>query len=74
MSVLAVSTATCSCASRALLLAMTFATTTAVAVTTTIASACPFCMTMMDDAAKVKGVEETVAVKDFAEIVAERMQ
>ncbi|MCW5881083.1 MAG: (Fe-S)-binding protein [Anaerolineae bacterium] len=39
-----------------------------------VATACPFCMTMMDDAAKVKGVEETVAVKDFAEIIAERMQ
>lgn len=38
-----------------------------------VATACPFCMTMMDDAAKVKGVEETVAVKDFAEIIAERM-
>jgi len=39
-----------------------------------VATACPFCMTMMDDAAKVKGVEETVAVKDFAEIIAERMK
>ncbi len=39
-----------------------------------VSSACPFCMTMLDDAAKVKGVEESVAVRDISEIVADWMQ
>jgi len=38
---------------------------------TTIAAACPFCMTMMSDGVKEKGAE--VAVKDLAEIVAEAL-
>ena len=38
---------------------------------TTIAVACPFCMTMMRDGVKSKEKEESVEVKDLAEIVAE---
>ncbi len=37
----------------------------------TIAVACPFCMTMMSDGVKNKEKESTVSVKDIAEIVAE---
>ncbi len=36
-----------------------------------IAVACPFCLSMLFDAAKVKGVDEKVLVKDIAEILAE---
>ncbi|MSP11449.1 MAG: (Fe-S)-binding protein [Chloroflexi bacterium] len=35
--------------------------------------ACPFCMSMMEDARKVKGVEDRIQVKDISEIVAENM-
>jgi Fe-S oxidoreductase len=38
----------------------------------TLAVGCPFCMTMMNDANKEKG--EPLAVKDVAEIVAERLK
>jgi Fe-S oxidoreductase len=34
-----------------------------------IATACPFCVTMFDDAIKDKGVEESVKIWDIAEIV-----
>ncbi|RYM06065.1 4Fe-4S dicluster domain-containing protein [Sporolactobacillus sp. THM7-7] len=37
----------------------------------TIASACPYCLTMMDDGTKMKGVEEEVKTKDVAEILVE---
>lgn len=37
----------------------------------TIASACPFCMTMMTDGVKVYNKTEEVAVKDIAEIILE---
>lgn len=40
----------------------------------TIASACPFCMTMMTDGVKEKGKQEDVAVKDIAELVYEAMR
>jgi Fe-S oxidoreductase len=36
----------------------------------TIATACPFCLQMFEDAAKVKGVEETLRVMDIAELLA----
>ncbi len=36
-----------------------------------IASACPFCITMIKDAAQDKGVSEQITTKDIAEIVAE---
>lgn len=39
----------------------------------TVASACPFCMTMLEDGAKAKSVDEQVARKDIAELVAEAM-
>lgn len=38
---------------------------------TTIAVACPFCMTMMSDGVKNKEKEATVKVKDLAELIAE---
>jgi len=36
-----------------------------------IASACPFCMTMLSDGVKTKEKEESVKVKDLAELIAE---
>jgi Fe-S oxidoreductase len=39
----------------------------------TVASACPFCITMLEDGAKAKGVDEQVARKDLAELVAEAL-
>ncbi|MBN2354886.1 4Fe-4S dicluster domain-containing protein [candidate division KSB1 bacterium] len=38
-----------------------------------VASACPFCLDMLDDGAKEKGLEEKIKVKDIAQIVAEKM-
>ena len=40
---------------------------------TTVATACSFCAIMLDDARKVRGQEERVAVKDIAELVAENL-
>ncbi|MEI9919502.1 MAG: (Fe-S)-binding protein [Bacteroidota bacterium] len=40
---------------------------------TTIATACPFCMTMMSDGVKNKEKETEVKVKDLAELIAESM-
>ena len=37
---------------------------------TTIAVACPFCMTMMSDGVKAKNRENDVQVKDLAELIA----
>lgn len=39
-----------------------------------IVSACPFCLTMMEDGTKLKGVDETVKTKDVAEILWESVQ
>ena len=39
-----------------------------------IASACPFCMTMLSDGVKAKDLSESVQTKDLAEIVAERLK
>ncbi len=36
--------------------------------------ACPFCMIMLTDAAGAKGVDETLEIKDIAEIVAEHLE
>jgi Fe-S oxidoreductase len=38
-----------------------------------VATACPFCLVMLVDGLKTKGVEETVGAKDIAEIVAEQL-
>jgi Fe-S oxidoreductase len=40
----------------------------------TVAVGCPFCMTMITDGTKTKDVEETVQVKDLAELVADRLR
>lgn len=40
----------------------------------TIATACPFCMTMLVDGLKAKDADEAVAVRDIAEIVAEALK
>jgi len=40
----------------------------------TVGTACPFCMAMVDLGRKVKGVEETLQVKDIAELVAEALE
>ncbi len=40
---------------------------------TTIASACPYCLTMIGDGTKAKEVEDTVSTKDIAEILEEAM-
>ncbi len=37
----------------------------------TLAVGCPFCMTMMEDAVKSRALEEEIAVRDLAEIIAE---
>jgi Fe-S oxidoreductase len=37
----------------------------------TIAVACPYCMTMFEDGVKDEKAQDTVKVKDIAEIVAE---
>jgi Fe-S oxidoreductase len=36
-----------------------------------ISTACPFCLTMFEDAAKEKGKEESIMVKDIIELVEE---
>jgi Fe-S oxidoreductase len=41
---------------------------------TTIATACPFCMTMMSDGVKNKEKETEVKVKDLAELIVESME
>jgi Fe-S oxidoreductase len=41
---------------------------------TTIAVACPFCMTMMSDGVKNKEKENEVKVKDLAELISESME
>jgi len=35
--------------------------------------ACPFCMTMMSDGVKLNEKEDSVKVKDIAELIAEAM-
>ena len=40
----------------------------------TVATACPFCLQMFEDAAKVKGVEESLKVLDIAELVSSTLE
>jgi Fe-S oxidoreductase len=40
----------------------------------TVGTACPFCLAMVDLGRKVKGAEETLEVKDIAELVAEALE
>ncbi|MBI3827246.1 MAG: 4Fe-4S dicluster domain-containing protein [Candidatus Rokubacteria bacterium] len=40
----------------------------------TVATACPFCLAMVDLGRKVKGAEETLSVKDVSELVAESLE
>ncbi len=40
----------------------------------TVAVGCPFCMTMISDGTKAKNVDETVQVRDLAELVAGRLK
>lgn len=40
----------------------------------TVATACPFCMTMLTDGVKSQGKGDTVLVKDVAEIIADSLQ
>ncbi len=40
----------------------------------TLAVGCPFCMTMLTDGTKAKDVEASLAVRDVAELVAERLR
>ena len=39
-----------------------------------LASACPFCLTMFEDGVRGKGVEESIATKDVAELVVENLR
>ena len=39
-----------------------------------VATACPYCLTMMDDAVKDRGQEEKVKARDLAELVAARLK
>ena len=39
-----------------------------------LASACPFCLTMFEDGVRAKGVQESVATKDIAELVVENLR
>jgi len=40
----------------------------------TVITACPYCMTMLDDARKVTNREDKIKVKDIAEFVAENLK
>ena len=40
----------------------------------TVATACPFCMTMLSDGITAKGKSEIVQTKDVAEIVLESLE
>ena len=39
-----------------------------------VGTACPFCLAMVDLGRKVKGAEETLAVKDVSELIADSLQ
>jgi Fe-S oxidoreductase len=39
-----------------------------------IATACPYCLTMFDDALKAKEVDESIKAVDLSELVAEALE
>jgi Fe-S oxidoreductase len=39
-----------------------------------VGTGCPFCLAMVDLGRKVKGAEETLAVKDISELVADSLE
>jgi Fe-S oxidoreductase len=39
-----------------------------------VAVACPFCITMLTDGTKAKEVDDSLAVRDVAELVADRLE
>jgi Fe-S oxidoreductase len=39
-----------------------------------VATACPFCLAMVDLGRKVTGAEERLAVKDISELIAESLE
>ncbi len=39
-----------------------------------VATACPYCLTMFDDALKAKGAEESVKAMDLSELLAESLE
>jgi Fe-S oxidoreductase len=39
-----------------------------------VATACPYCLLMFDDAIRSKGIGEQVKVMDIAEVLAEKME
>ena len=39
-----------------------------------VATACPYCLTMFEDALKAKGVEESVFARDLSELIAETLK
>jgi Fe-S oxidoreductase len=39
----------------------------------TVGAACPYCKLMLNSAVETKGVSQTVAIKDIAELVAESL-
>jgi Fe-S oxidoreductase len=39
----------------------------------TVATACPFCMQMMEDGVKLTNNEKRLDVRDIAEVIAERL-
>jgi Fe-S oxidoreductase len=38
-----------------------------------VATGCPFCMQMFEDGIKAKGAEETMRVRDLAELIAQTL-
>jgi Fe-S oxidoreductase len=39
-----------------------------------VATACPYCLTMFDDALKAKGTEDTVKALDLSELLADSLE
>ena len=40
----------------------------------TVVTACPYCMTMLDDARKTTGREEKMKIQDVSELIASRIE